>query len=153
MIGHLQRNKVGGALDLFDLIQSVDSVPLARKISEHATGRTAPVPVLLQLNAGGEASKFGIAPEELERHVAEIAPLPGLEIAGIMTLAPLGAREPRLREIFGRMRALFERLRGASLPGHAPRHLSMGMSNDFGVAIEEGATFVRVGRAIFGERS
>ncbi len=147
MIGHLQRNKVPAALELFDLVQSVDSVPLARKISEHAGPRGGRVPVLLQLNAG-EASKSGFAPDAFERQLAELAALAGIEIAGLMTLAPLDAGEVRLREVFGGLRERLRRLR-AELPGHPVRHLSMGMSGDFEIAVEEGATMVRIGSALF----
>jgi pyridoxal phosphate enzyme (YggS family) len=148
MIGHLQRNKVGAALELFDLVHSVDSVPLARKISEHAATRGGPAPILLELNAGGEAAKSGFALEAFDDRVAELADLPGLEIGGLMTLAPLDASERRLREIFGGLRERLDRLSDA-LPGHPVRHLSMGMSGDFEIAVEEGATLVRIGSAVF----
>ena len=148
MIGHLQRNKVGAALELFDLVHSVDSVPLARKISEHAAARGGPALVLLELNAGGETAKSGFALDAFEERVAELADLPGLEIGGLMTLAPLDAPERRLREIFGGLRERLGQLRDA-LPGHPVRHLSMGMSGDFEIAVEEGATLVRIGSAVF----
>jgi PLP dependent protein len=148
MIGHLQRNKVPAALELFDLVHSVDSVPLARKISEHAGARGGRALVLLQLNAGGESTKSGFAPDAFERQLSELAALPGLEIAGLMTLAPLEAGEARLREIFGGLRERCERLR-AELPEQPVRQLSMGMSGDFEIAVEEGATLVRIGSALF----
>jgi pyridoxal phosphate enzyme (YggS family) len=148
LIGHLQRNKVPAALELFDLVHSVDSVPLARKISEHGAARGGRVPVLLQLNAGGEATKSGFAVDGFEDRLAELAELPGLEIGGLMTLAPLAAGEGRLREIFGGLRERLAGLRSA-LPEHPVRHLSMGMSGDFEVAVEEGATLVRIGSAVF----
>jgi pyridoxal phosphate enzyme (YggS family) len=147
MVGHLQRNKVAAALELFDLVQSVDSVPLARKISEHAA-RGGRVPVLLQLNAGGEETKWGFELDDFERQLPDLAELSGLAIAGLMTLAPLDAGEARLRAIFGGTRERFERLR-AELPGHPVSHLSMGMSGDFEIAVEEGATLVRIGTALF----
>jgi pyridoxal phosphate enzyme (YggS family) len=148
MVGHLQRNKVAAALELFDLIQSVDSVPLARKISEHAAARGGRVPVLLQLNAGGEETKSGFELDDFERQLPDLAELSGLAISGLMTLAPQDAREARLRAIFGGTRERFERLR-AELPGHPVSHLSMGMSGDFEIAVEEGATLVRIGTALF----
>jgi hypothetical protein len=150
MIGHLQRNKVAVALELFDVVQSVDSVPLARKISDHAVQRGDRVPVLLQINAGGEASKSGFPPDAFERQLPELVVLPGVEIGGLMTLAPLDAGEARLRVIFSGMRERFGRLR-AELTGHPVRHLSMGMSDDFEIAIEEGATMVRIGGALFAD--
>ena len=148
MIGHLQRNKVAVALELFDLVQSVDSVPLARKISEHAAARGGRMPVLLQLNAGGEETKSGFEPDDFERQLPDLVELSGLAISGLMTLVPLDAGEARLRAIFGGTRERFERLR-AELPGHPVRHLSMGMSGDFEIAVEEGATLVRIGTALF----
>jgi PLP dependent protein len=150
MIGHLQRNKVAVALELFDVVQSVDSVPLASKISDHAARRGGRVPVLLQINAGGEASKSGFPPDGFERQLPELVSLPGIEIAGLMTLAPLDAGEAGLRAIFSGMRERFGRLR-AELTDHPVRHLSMGMSDDFEIAIEEGATMVRIGGALFAD--
>lgn len=142
MIGHLQTNKVKTVLGLFDIIQSVDSFHLAEALSRRAPHS---VPAFLEVNAGGEPSKFGLAFEELPREFDRIARLPNLEIVGLMTVAPLAADPEEVRPVFQRLRAAAD--------GLGLRQLSMGMTDDFEVAIEEGATHIRVGRAIFGERS
>ncbi len=141
MVGHLQTNKAKTAIELFDMIQSVDSVRLAEVLSRHAQHR---IPILLEVNVSGEASKFGLPPAEVSSAVEEIARLPHLEIRGLMTIAPLTDNPEEVRPIFKRLRLLRDSL--------GLEHLSMGMTDDFEVAIEEGATMVRIGRAIFGER-
>lgn len=151
MIGHLQSNKCRDAVELFGMIQSVDSVALAQEISKRAdqSGRT--MPVLLEVNAVGEASKFGYRPEQLLADLAQINALPRLEIHGLMTVPPWSAVAENVRPVFRQIRELKERcekILGAPLP-----HLSMGMSGDFEVAIEEGATMVRIGTALFGPRA
>jgi len=140
MVGHLQTNKVKTALGLFDIIHSVDSLHLAEAISRRALG---PVPLFLEVNVVGEASKYGFSPEELPKTAAAIACLPNQEVRGLMTVAPLVAPE-EVRPVFQRLR---EMARSMGL-----QELSMGMTDDFEVAVEEGATHVRIGRAIFGER-
>ncbi len=159
MVGHLQRNKVKKATQLFDMIQSVDSVRLAQEISRRCRAAQTSIPILLEVNVTGESSKYGfLAAEEeggqeerLVRVVEEIVALPHLEPQGLMTIAPFEAPEQILRSCFGRLRRLLDRLRG-EFPAHNWQHLSMGMTDDFEVAIAEGATIVRIGRAIFGER-
>jgi len=141
MVGHLQTNKAKTAIELFDMIQSVDSVRLAEVLSRHAQHR---IPILLEVNVSGEASKFGLPPAEVSSAVEEISRLPHLEIRGLMTIAPLTDNPEEVRPIFKRLRLLRSSL--------GLEHLSMGMTDDFEVAIEEGATMVRIGRAIFGER-
>jgi pyridoxal phosphate enzyme (YggS family) len=141
MVGHLQTNKAKTAIELFDMIQSVDSIRLAEVLSRHAQHR---IPILLEVNVSGEASKFGLPPAEVSSAVEEIARLPHLEIRGLMTIAPLTDNPEEVRPIFKRLRLLRDSL--------GLEHLSMGMTDDFEVAIEEGATMVRIGRAIFGER-
>jgi len=141
MVGHLQTNKAKTAIELFDMIQSVDSVRLAEVLSRHAQHR---IPILLEVNVSGEASKFGLPPAQVSSAVEEIARLPHLEIRGLMTIAPLTDNPEEVRPIFKRLRLLRDSL--------GLEHLSMGMTDDFEVAIEEGATMVRIGRAIFGER-
>jgi len=141
MVGHLQTNKAKTAIELFDMIQSVDSVRLAEVLSRHAQHR---IPILLEVNVSGEASKFGLPPAEVSSAVEEISRLPHLEIRGLMTIAPLTDNPEEVRPIFKRLRLLRDSL--------GLEHLSMGMTDDFEVAIEEGATMVRIGRAIFGER-
>jgi pyridoxal phosphate enzyme (YggS family) len=140
LIGHLQSNKAKTAANLFAIIHSVDSFRLAQELSRRA-GRTA---ILLEVNAAQEASKFGFAPTEVAPALSSIAALPHLDVQGLMTVAPLSDDPEAVRPVFRELRRLRDAL--------GLRELSMGMTNDFEVAIEEGATMVRVGRAIFGER-
>ena len=144
MVGHLQTNKVKTALSLFDIIHSVDSLHLAEAISRRAPPSVR-VPVLLEVNVAGEPAKYGLAPEELPAQAEAIRSLPGLDVRGLMTVAPMTGGDEELRPVFRSLRHLADPLR--------LRELSMGMTDDFEVAVEEGATIVRVGRAIFGERS
>ena len=140
LIGHLQRNKARFA-GRFASVQSIDSVRLAEAVARQLD---APLDALLEVNVAGEASKQGFAPAELESAFAQIAALPQLRVRGLMTIAPLVADAEQVRPVFRRLRELRDAL---GLP-----ELSMGMSNDYAVAIEEGATIVRIGRAVFGER-
>jgi hypothetical protein len=150
-IGHLQSNKCRDAVDLFEMIQSVDSLPLAQEINKRAEQAARRMPVLLEVNVAGEASKFGYPPERLLAELKEINALPRLEIHGLMTVPPWSPEAEVSRPHFRRLRELKERAEevlGVPLP-----HLSMGMSGDFEIAIEEGATIVRVGTALFGPRA
>lgn len=140
LIGHLQRNKARFA-GRFASVQSIDSVRLAEAVARQLD---TPLDALLEINVAGEASKQGFAPAELESAFAQIAALPQLRVRGLMTIAPLVADAEQVRPVFRRLRELRDAL---GLP-----ELSMGMSNDYAVAIEEGATIVRIGRAVFGER-
>lgn len=159
LIGHLQTNKAARAVELFTRVQSVDSVRLAEALSRHAQQMGRTLPILLEVNVAGEASKSGMAPEEVVAVARTIAALPYLRPEGLMTIAPLVDDPEAVRPVFQRLRALRETLRaevplGAESGGDDGgwRELSMGMSDDFEVAIEEGATLVRIGRALFGER-
>ncbi len=150
-IGHLQSNKCRDTIGLFDMIQSVDSLPLAQEISKRAEQAARTLPVLLEVNVAGEASKFGYPPERLLAELKAIGALPRIEIHGLMAVPPWSAEPEKSRPHFRRLRELkleCERVLGIPLP-----HLSMGMSGDFEVAIEEGATMVRIGTALFGPRS
>ena len=138
-IGHLQTNKARDAAQLFEMVHSVDSVRLAAELSKHA-GQS--LPVLLEVNVSGEASKFGIKPADLPATLAEIQKLPRLEVRGLMTVPPLGKDS---RPFFRQLRQMRD--------DTGLRELSMGMSHDYEIAIEEGATILRLGTAIFGERS
>lgn len=151
MVGHLQSNKARKAVRLFALIESVDSLELARLLSRLGVERGVPVPVLLEVNVGGEETKFGFAPAELPEVLPRILELPMLEVRGLMTIAPLVGDPEDARPYFRQLRELRDRL-ATAYPSAELRELSMGMTNDFPVAIEEGATLVRIGRAIFGER-
>jgi pyridoxal phosphate enzyme (YggS family) len=152
LIGHLQRNKVRQSLPLFDLIHSVDSVRLAEALSREAVRADRVVEGLVQVNTSGEASKYGFSAEEALEAIARIAALPQLRLTGIMTMAPYTASEAVLRRTFAGAREIFERC-GTEVEGFEARHLSMGMSNDFEVAVEEGSTMVRLGTVLFGERN
>jgi pyridoxal phosphate enzyme (YggS family) len=151
MIGHLQRNKAARAVELFDRVQSVDGVEVARALARHAAAAGRTLRALIEVNVGGEASKFGVAPAGLEGLLEQVLALPGLAIDGLMTVAPLTERPADARPHFARLRAL--RDAAAKSLGRALPELSMGMSADFEVAVEEGATIVRVGTALFGARS
>ncbi len=149
-IGHLQSNKCRDAVQLFEMIQSVDSLPLAQEINKRAAEAARTMPVLLEVNLAGEASKFGYKPEQLLAELKEINSFPRIEIHGLMTMPPWTPDAESSRPHFRRLRELktqCEEILGAPLP-----QLSMGMSGDFEVAIEEGATIVRIGTALFGPR-
>ena len=150
LVGHLQRNKAGRALELFDCIHSVDSLDLAAALDRRAS---RPVPVLLEVNVGEEESKFGFLPrsEALCAAAEAVLALPHLRLEGLMTVAPLVADPEEVRPVFRRLRALYEELR-VRYPEAPWRHLSMGMTDDYTVAVEEGATLVRLGRALLGAR-
>jgi len=154
LVGHLQKNKASKAVELFDVIESVDSVALAtrldRLVGEHEAFPMGRLPVYLQVNVDADPAKAGFAPEELESDLADLLSLPNLEVRGLMTLGWLPEDTADSRPTFARLRELSERLR-VDDPRLGPG-LSMGMSDDFEVAIEEGSTLVRVGRALFGER-
>jgi pyridoxal phosphate enzyme (YggS family) len=149
-IGHLQSNKCREAVGLFEMIESVDSLALAGEISRRAEQAARTMPVLLEVNVAGEASKFGYPPERLLAELEALNQLPRLEIHGLMAVPPWTPNPESSRPHFRRLRELKSRCEG--ILGAPLRHLSMGMSGDFEVAIEEGATIVRVGTALFGER-
>ncbi len=141
LVGHLQTNKARLAVELFDIIHSVDSIRLAEALSRR-TGKT--LPILLEVNVAGEITKSGFPPDGVAPALEAISRLPRLEVKGLMTIAPLVADPEEVRPVFRRLRSLRDTL--------GLEDLSMGMTDDFEVAIEEGATTVRIGRAIFGER-
>jgi PLP dependent protein len=151
MIGHLQRRKVRDAVSLFDWIHSIDSLRLAQDINKRGAIIDKVIPVLLEVNVAAEPTKYGFSPNEVTATVAEILHLSYIRIEGLMTMAPIVANPEQTRPIFGRLRELCVELRHR-YPGLTCQHLSMGMTDDFEPAVEEGATLVRIGRAIFGER-
>ena len=155
MIGHLQSNKAGKAVDLFPAIDSVDSAKLAARLNTAALEAGKRLHVLIEINVGGEAAKTGVPPEaaELESMLAEAPSWPQLRIRGLMTVPPFTEDPEGARCYFRQLRELRDRLAARNLPGIALDQLSMGMSHDFEVAIEEGSTCVRIGTAIFGERT
>lgn len=152
LVGPLQANKVRRALEVFDTIESVDSIELAQRIDRLAAEARAgtPVPVLLQVNVDDDAAKAGFEPAALRSVIGEILALDRLDVRGLMTIGRLVEQAEATRPTFAQLRSLSERLR-ADHPSLGPE-LSMGMSEDYAIAVEEGATTVRVGRAIFGER-
>lgn len=152
-IGGLQSNKVKYLRGKVALIHSVDRLSLAEEISRQWQKIDASCKILLQVNIGEEAQKSGSSPAELEQLLRAVAALPNLQICGLMCLPPYCADAEAVRPYFRRMRELAEQLDQLQLPGVSMAELSMGMSGDFEVAVEEGATLVRVGTAIFGERS
>ncbi len=157
LIGHLQSRKVRDAVPLFDAIQSVDTVALAQRIEQRAAQLGKVMPILLEVNIAGEASKSGFAPAPREQFFAAtraILALPHLDPQGLMTIAPMATApdDPRPRATFRALRELRDAVR-ATFPERAWQHLSMGMTDDFEAAIAEGATIVRIGRAIFGTRA
>ncbi len=156
LVGHLQSNKVKRALEIFDVIQSVDTVKLAEAISQRAAeaqSRTLRrVDVLLEVNTSGEASKFGFKPEEVSQAVEEVSVLDGIRVRGLMTVGPIVERPEDARPAFALLRNLADGVAKLGLPDVDMKVLSMGMSGDFEAAIEEGATLIRVGTAIFGRR-
>jgi PLP dependent protein len=151
LVGHLQGNKAARARPLFQWIQSIDSVRVARKLNDSA-GSKARMPVLLQVNLGHEPTKYGLGESELARAAEDVASLEHLEVCGLMLIPPFSEDPEGSRPFFRRLRELASEIQAARLPGVSMNELSMGMSHDFEVAIEEGATMVRVGTAIFGER-
>ncbi len=151
MVGHVQRNKAARVVRAFDVVESVDSLRLASRLSRDVreAGRE-PLPVLVQVNASGEASKGGFPVDAALDPIGQICGMPGLAVCGLMTMAPLVDDEEVLRSVFRRTRALFERC--SELRGFTARVLSMGMSNDFELAVEEGSTELRLGTILVGER-
>ena len=151
LIGHLQSNKARAAIRLFSIVESVDSLSLARTLDRLARERGTPLDILLEVNVGEEETKFGFAVAQIPDVFREIRALEGLNVRGLMTVAPALFDQEAVRPYFRQLRLLRDQL-VASYPGTLLPELSMGMTGDYPVAIEEGATIVRVGRAIFGER-
>ena len=152
-IGKLQSNKAKKAAELFDVIETVDSIKLARILEKHLASINKSLTAYLQVNIGKEEQKSGVMPEECEKILQELSQLQHLKIVGLMTMPPYSSNPEDVRPYFRKMKKLSETLTSKRLLGiHTPLELSMGMSGDFEVAIEEGATVVRIGTAIFGAR-
>jgi hypothetical protein len=160
MIGHLQKNKINKALLIFDCIQTVDSYEKAKAISKRvqAAGKSV-IPVYIEINIGSEDSKAGIKPQEhepfeeyMEKLVTDMSELEHLEVEGLMTMGPRFGNPENTRPYFARTRKIFEKLEALNLPNVDMKYLSMGMTNSYRIAIEEGSNMVRIGTAIFGER-
>jgi pyridoxal phosphate enzyme (YggS family) len=151
-IGHLQRNKVKYIPGLFELVHSVDNSELAEEIHKHSLQHDVVTPVLIQVNISGESSKSGVNPSNLEELLDMTVSLSGISVRGLMTIPPFDPDPEQSRKHFAALRKLRDRMQAVNIENVSMDELSMGMSNDFEVAIEEGATWVRVGTAIFGER-
>lgn len=152
MIGHLQRNKVRQIIDKVALIHSLDSMELAEEINKRASAANLTVDVLIQVNVAGEESKFGISPAEAPRFARSVSKYPGIRVRGLMTIAPYAENPEEIRWIFRDLKRLAIDMKGENIDNIYMDFLSMGMSNDFEAAIEEGANIVRIGSAIFGKR-
>lgn len=152
MIGHLQKNKVKYIVDKVSLIHSVDSYELAREISKEALKKKVEVDILAEVNVAGEESKFGVSVEEAEKLIGKIAGLPGIHVKGLMTIAPYVEKAEYNRQYFVRLRQLCVDIMSKNIDNVTVEVLSMGMTGDYTVAVEEGAVYIRVGTGIFGER-
>ncbi|MBZ0220300.1 MAG: YggS family pyridoxal phosphate-dependent enzyme [Candidatus Methylomirabilis sp.] len=148
-IGHLQKNKAKLAVELFDMIESVDSVELAKELDKRAAG---PLDIMIEVNIAREKTKGGVSPDEAVRLAKAVSGMANLRLKGLMTIPPFFEDPEMSRPYFAMLRRLAERINKEKFPGVFIKELSMGMSNDFEVAIEEGATMVRIGTAIFGSR-
>jgi hypothetical protein len=151
-IGHLQKNKVKKAVALFDMIETVDSLEIAQEIDRRCAQAGKVMPVLVEINSGRELQKSGVLPEDAERLVRAGAALPNIKVMGLMTVGPVTGRPEDARPGFALTRGLFEAIGRLNLPNVEMQYLSMGMSDSYRMAIEEGANIVRIGRLIFGER-
>lgn len=153
MIGHLQRNKVKPAVQLFDVIETVDSWRLAVALDRSCADASQIMSVLIEINSGREASKTGVLPQDVDDLVQRMKDLQQIRVLGLMTMGPRFGDPELARPFFRATRAIFERISAWNLPNVTMRYLSMGMSNSYQIAIEEGANIVRIGTKIFGERS
>ncbi len=152
MIGHLQTNKAKKAVEIFDMIETLDSVRLAQELEKHCARLGKTMPVLIEINSGREPQKSGIFPEDAEALIREVSQFPHLRVLGLMTMGPRFGNPDDARPYFRETRKLFERIKALNIPNVEMKYLSMGMSNSYKVALEEGANIVRIGTKIFGER-
>jgi pyridoxal phosphate enzyme (YggS family) len=153
MIGHLQSNKVKKAVQIFDMIETVDSIKLAELINKECKKINKVMDVLIEVNSGRETRKAGVAPDDAERLIRSIHELPNIRIKGLMTMGPWVENAEELRPYFRQTKEIFDHLTALNIPNVEMRYLSMGMSGSYRVAIEEGATMVRLGTILFGPRS
>jgi pyridoxal phosphate enzyme (YggS family) len=151
-IGHLQKNKVKKSVNLFDMIETVDSIEIAREIDKRCAQIGKVMPVLIEVNSGREAQKSGVFPEKAPALIEELAAYPNVRVLGLMTMGPLWGNPEDSRPYFTETKKLFDELRKLNLPHVEMRYLSMGMTSSYKVALEEGANIVRIGTKIFGER-
>ena len=153
LIGHLQTNKVKDIVGKVEMIESVDSIKLAKEISKQSLLKGVETDILIEVNIGGEESKYGITPESLEEIIREISLLEGIHIKGLMTIPPICETESEIRDYFIKMHNLFIDIRSKNIDNSSMEYLSMGMSQDYAIAIEEGANIVRIGTALYGKRN
>jgi len=151
-VGHLQSNKVKKVIDIFDMIESVDSLKLAKEIERWCERRNKVMPVLIEVNSGKEDQKTGVAPHDVMQLIGEISSLDHIKVMGLMTMGPRFGDPEESRPYFRKTREIFEQIKALHLPNVEMKCLSMGMTNSYKVAIEEGANLVRIGTKIFGER-
>jgi pyridoxal phosphate enzyme (YggS family) len=149
LIGSLQKNKVKKAVRLFDMVQTVDSLEIAREIDKRCAQMGKVMPVLVEINSGREEQKSGVLPEDAEDLIRALSGLPNIKVAGLMTMGPRTGDPEASRPYFVTTRKLFERIKGLKIPGVEMKYLSMGMSNSYRVALEEGANMVRIGTKVF----
>lgn len=153
LIGHLQRNKVKKAVELFDMIETLDSYRLAKEIDRKAAAINKVMPVLIEVNSGEESGKYGVMPGEVKDFAKDVSSFNNIEVRGLMTMGPFSVDPEESRPFFIRTRKIFEDIKGCSIRNVKMDFLSMGMSNSYKVAIEEGANIVRIGTFLFGSRS
>ncbi|MBU4342986.1 MAG: YggS family pyridoxal phosphate-dependent enzyme [Candidatus Omnitrophica bacterium] len=151
-IGHLQKNKVRKAVKIFDVIETVDSLGLAQEIDKACLRENKVMPVLIEVNSGREDQKFGVIPEDIEQFVKEMSVLKNIKMSGLMTMGPMFGDPEDARPYFVETQKVFEKIKALGIPNVEMKYLSMGMSNSYKVAIEEGANIVRIGSRIFGKR-
>ena len=152
MIGHLQTNKVKKAIEIFDMIETVDSEKIAGEIDKEAKKRNIIFPVLIEINSSREKQKSGVLPEDAEKLIYEISKYENIKIEGLMTMGPFVENSEDIRPYFRLTKELFEKFKNLNLPNFEMKYLSMGMSDTWRIAIEEGANIIRIGTAIFGPR-
>lgn len=152
-IGHLQKNKVKKAIKFMDMIETVDSIPLAQEIDKRCRALNKIMPVLIEINSGREPQKAGVFPEDAESLIREIGKYSNIKIMGLMTMGPMFGNPEDSRPYFIETRKVFEKIKSLKIPNVEMKYLSMGMTNSYKIAIEEGANIVRIGTKIFGERN
>jgi pyridoxal phosphate enzyme (YggS family) len=152
-IGHLQKNKIKRAVELFDMIETVDSIEIAREIDKRCAAIGKIMPVLIEVNSGRETQKAGVYPENVEQLITAAAALSNIRIMGLMTMGPLAGKPEDSRPYFIETKNIFNRVKKLGLPNVEIKYLSMGMTNSYQIALEEGANIIRIGSKIFGERA
>jgi pyridoxal phosphate enzyme (YggS family) len=151
-IGHLQKNKAKKAIEIFDMIETVDSIGLAAELDKRCRARGKVMPILIEINSGREPQKFGVIPEDAEKLIRQIANFESIKLHGLMTMGPMFGDPEDARPYFKQTKQTYEHIKSLDIPNIEMKYLSMGMTNSFRVAIEEGANIIRIGALIFGPR-